>query len=153
MHRHLHALALPIALLVAAVSLHAQGAARKKLQAAKGLSCSFTTMATGTWAADGAHAEVKPSKLALRFTSIDESSAQVAGFLGPSYAIVRLTEGSLHIMTVDNAGPLYVTTVFDKLTADGKFYAVHTRHEFTEVSLPGFTSRPEQYYGSCEIDQ
>jgi len=28
---------------------------------------------------------------------------------------------------------------------------VHTRHEYTEVRLPGFTSRPEQYYGECEI--
>jgi len=31
----------------------------------------------------------------------------------------------------------------------GKLRAVHTRHEYTEVSLPGFTSRPEQYYGDC----
>src|SRR5436190_17813440 len=149
MHTHIRILALPLLLFVAAVSVQAQGPARKKLQAAKGLSCSFSTMATGTWNADGPHADVKPSKLTMKFASIDESSAQVVGFLGPSYAIVRLTEGSLHIMTVDNAGPLYVTTIFDKLTADGKFYAVHTRHEFTEVSLPGFTSRPEQYYGSC----
>jgi hypothetical protein len=29
--------------------------------------------------------------------------------------------------------------------------AVHTRHEYTMISLPGFTSRPEQYYGECAI--
>ena len=23
--------------------------------------------------------------------------------------------------------------------------------EYTDVSLPGFTSRPEQYYGDCEV--
>jgi hypothetical protein len=41
--------------------------------------------------------------------------------------------------------------VFDKENTPGKYKAVHTRHEYTEVSLPGFTSRPEQYYGECEI--
>ena len=29
--------------------------------------------------------------------------------------------------------------------------AVHTRHEYTDVLLIGFTSRPEQYYGDCAI--
>ena len=65
--------------------------------------------------------------------------------------MARLTEGTLHLMTIDNAGPLYVTTVFDKETPGGKLKAVHTRHEYTDVSLPGFTSRPEQYYGECEV--
>ena len=42
-------------------------------------------------------------------------------------------------------------TEFDSgfAVGDGKLRAVHTRHEYTEVSLPGFTSRPEQYYGDC----
>jgi hypothetical protein len=40
--------------------------------------------------------------------------------------------------------------VFDKETRAGRLQAVHTRHEYTAVSLPGFTSRPEQYYGDCE---
>jgi len=30
---------------------------------------------------------------------------------------------------------------------------VHARHEYTEVSLPGYTSRPEQYYGECEAKE
>ena len=28
-----------------------------------------------------------------------------------------------------------------------------TRHEFTEVSLPGYTSSPEQYYGDCQVSR
>jgi hypothetical protein len=28
---------------------------------------------------------------------------------------------------------------------------MHSRHEYTDVSLPGYTSSPEQYYGECEI--
>jgi hypothetical protein len=31
--------------------------------------------------------------------------------------------------------------------------AVHTRHENTLIALPGFTSKPEQYYGHCEIEE
>ena len=36
---------------------------------------------------------------------------------------------------------------------EGRWLAVHTRHEYTDVSLPGYTSRPEQYYGSCAIER
>jgi hypothetical protein len=31
--------------------------------------------------------------------------------------------------------------------------AVHTRHEYTDISLPGFTSRPEMYIGDCAAAQ
>ena len=49
-------------------------------------------------------------------------------------------------------GPLYVTTVIGRPAGAGKWLAVHTRHEYTDVSLPGYTSRPEQYYGSCTLE-
>jgi hypothetical protein len=59
-------------------------------------------------------------------------------------------------MQMDNSGPLYLTTVFSAGGRDqlpgARLRAVHTRHEFTSVSLPGFTSRPEQYYGECEVE-
>ena len=50
-------------------------------------------------------------------------------------------------------GPLYVTTVIARPAGGGKWLAVHTRHEYTDVSLPGYTSRPEQYYGSCTLER
>ena len=136
-------------------ALDAQAAARRSLQSATSLACRFPTLATGTWNNGDAVADIKPSKLSLRFEAIDtqDGTAQVVGMLGPSYAVARLTEGSLHLMTIDNAGPLYVTTVFDRETRGGKLRAVHARHEYTDVSLPGFTSRPEQYYGECEVGQ
>ena len=56
--------------------------------------------------------------------------------------------GHLH---TDAAGPVYITTVFNKPAHAGKLKASHSRHEFTDVSLPGFTSRPEQYIGECEL--
>ena len=49
------------------------------------------------------------------------------------------------------SGPLYTTTVFDKETSGGKFKAVHSRHEYFTIPVPGATSSPEQYYGECEI--
>ena len=50
-------------------------------------------------------------------------------------------------------GALFTTTVFNWETRDGKLMAVHTRHEYTDVSEPGLTLRPEQYYGECEVGQ
>ncbi len=46
---------------------------------------------------------------------------------------------------------MYTTTIFPSEARAGKLKAVHTRHEYTQVSLPGYTSRPERYYGECEI--
>jgi hypothetical protein len=147
------ALASWIVVLAGSGGLAAQAPARRALEGAKTLNCTFPLYATGTWTNAEPQAEVKTAKLAIRFDAIDlqDGTARMTGLLGPSYAIVRLTEGSLHLLTIDNAGPLYVTTVFDRETHDGKLRAVHTRHEYTDVSLPGFTSRPEQYYGECEV--
>jgi hypothetical protein len=153
--RSIPALVFILALLAGPRALNAQGSVRKRLETAKSLSCIFPVYATGTWTNDQPRAEVKVSKLSLRVEAIDtqEGTAQVVGTFGVSYAVARLTEGTLHLMTIDNAGPLYVTTVFDRETASGRLKAVHTRHEYTDVSLPGFTSRPEQYYGECEVGQ
>jgi hypothetical protein len=110
-------------------------------------------MATGTWNGGAASAEIKASKLSIGFDQIDadQGTARVIGSFGPSDIIVRFSLGTLHFVQAFREGPLYATTIFPQLAKDGKFMAVHTRHEYTEVRLPGFTSRPEQYYGECEI--
>jgi hypothetical protein len=112
-------------------------------------------MATGSWKGGEPQAEVKSSRLSLRFDAIntDEGTARVIGDFGPSDIIVRLSMGTLHLVQMFADGPMYMTTVFPKETRGGKLQAVHTRHEYTEVSLPGFTSRPEQYYGECDVQQ
>jgi hypothetical protein len=68
-----------------------------------------------------------------------------------SEVTVRLAEGYLHFMQAFRTGPLYTTTVFDTGEKSGKLKAVHSRHEYFSVPLPGATSSPEQYYGECEI--
>jgi hypothetical protein len=148
-----------LAVLVAATGVvRAQGVTpdgpRQVLQTAKSLKCDFRLMATGTWGADGAPSgEVKTATLSLGFIDIDPENgiAEVEGSFGAPRIIVQLAGGYLHFMQVGLNGFLYTTTVFDKVSRPGRYKAVHTRHEYTEINLPGYTSRPQQYYGDCAI--
>jgi hypothetical protein len=129
-------------------------AAQSRVGGVKALRCSFSRHAVGTWGKDGApDVTVQSTPLVLRFDSIDPDSgtAQLrSGTLG-SEVTVRLAEGYLHFMQAFRTGPLYTTTVFDVGDKSGRLKAVHSRHEFFAVPLPGATSSPEQYYGECEI--
>ena len=107
-------------------------------------------------AANGAaEARLDGSTFSIRFEAIDTdvATAEVVGPYGASSIIVRQTGDYLHLVQMFMVGPLYTTTVIDRETTDGKLMAVHTRHEYTDTSLPGFTSRPEQYYGECEVER
>lgn len=126
--------------------------AQTDLAGVRALSCTFSVYATGTWSDGRSQAEVLPSKFTVQFEAVnaDEGTATVIGDYGPSDIIVRFSTGTLHLMQAFSAGPVYLTTIFPKVTAAGRLQAVHTRHELTAVTLPGFTSKPEQYYGECE---
>ena len=128
--------------------------AQEPLANLKKLQCTFPVQATGTWVDGAPKAEIKPAKLTVGFDAIDvgDGTADTVGQFGPLHITVRLTGSTLHFLHMDSGGALYLTTVFAPAKgqlASGKLRAVHTRHEYTEVSLPGFTSRPEQYYGEC----
>jgi hypothetical protein len=142
-----------LTLSVAATLVSAQTGPADRLAQAKTLKCTFTVMATGTWKGGAAQTESRPMTLSIGFDAInlDEGTARVIGAFGPSEIIVRIAYGTLHFVQSFREGPLYVTTIFPKETREGRLQAVHTRHEYTEVSLPGFTSRPEQYYGDCAL--
>jgi len=146
--------AVTIVSLVGSVSI-ASSQTAGVLAGVKSVSCSFPVSATGTWNNGEPHAEVKSSALSLRFDSIntDDGTAQMIGNYGAADIIVRLTNRTLHFVQMFLDGPIYTTTIFPKETHGRKLQAVHTRHEYTEVSLPGFTSRPEQYYGECDVQQ
>lgn len=153
------ALAAAAALLVlsSAVRVDAQTGAQslaleKKLLAAKTLKCKFSTMATGDWVEGGkTKATVAPAKIEVAFSAIDidGGTAEADGGYGGEFISVKYSHGYLHFMQISGAGPLYVTTVLVTETAPGRFKAVHTRHEWTPTSIPGFTSRPEMYVGEC----
>lgn len=135
------------------LSLRAQRRDVSRINAVKSVRCAFTTLATGNWRDGAAVVETKQTKMALGFDSVntDDGTARMLGDFGASDIIVRLSEGTLHFVQSFREGPLYTTTIFPFESRPGYFRAVHTRHEYTEVSVPGFTSRPEQYYGECEI--
>jgi hypothetical protein len=136
------------------VLLSAQTSAGQRLAQVKTVSCTFRAVSKGDWNKAGEpQGTVSSSDLALSFEQIntDDGTAVAVGNFGPSDIIVRFAIGTLHLMQSFNEGPLYVTSIFSDETPNGQFKAVHTRHEFTTVSLPGFTSRPEQYYGTCAV--
>jgi hypothetical protein len=110
-------------------------------------------VATGTWTADVPEATTKPVKLVVAFSSIntEEGSADAVNDTRKSHVTVRVIGNYLNFIQVDAYGALYVTTIFNTATKNGRLIAVHTRHEYTPVQLPGLTSRPEQYYGDCEV--
>ena len=146
------AASLAVALLLTSVG--ATDAAQLRIASVKALRCSFPRHAVGTWGKDGVpDVTAQSTPLVLRFDSIDPDggTAQLRSGTVGSEITVRLAEGYLHFMQVFRTGPLYITTVFDVADTSGKFKAVHSRHEFFAVPLPGATSSPEQYYGECEI--
>ena len=143
----LAALSLPSQLLAAQ-------AQASPLASATHLKCVFTAMATGTWSPDGdAAVATQKADLTIEYKAIDVAggTAEVVGLGGNFFITVRFVGASLHLLALGDAGPAYLTTVFNRPGHPGQFKAVHTRHEFTDVSIPGFTSRPEQYIGECQI--
>jgi hypothetical protein len=155
-----HLTGLMVLLMLAGTPLvSAQMAPTTTLATAHSLKCTFTLIATGTWDNGVPSAAVKPAALSLQFNAIDtqEGTAEMPGInqlgSGAPHIIVRMVEGNLHLLAMNSTGSMYITTVFSdrESRTSGKWKAVHTRHEFTEVQLSSFTSRPEQYYGSCAI--
>jgi hypothetical protein len=127
---------------------------RARLAAARTLTCTFPVVATGTWKEGTAEAASGPATLKVAFANIniDEGTADLEGSFGGSFFIaLRHSNDYLHLMQMHGAGPLYTTTVLAKESKDGRLMAVHTRHEFTDVRLPGYTSRPEMYVGDCAV--
>ena len=130
--------------------------AQGPLAKAKTIRCTFPLMAVGTWGKEKPEFQVKPSTLpsqTLQFEGInaDEGTAELKSNYGKYDIIVRYSKGYLHFIQSFLDGPLYVTTILEKKTASGKLKAMHSRHEYTDVSIAGFTSSPEQHVGECEV--
>ena len=139
--------------LLQATDVSAQSALDRRLATAKKLDCSFSTFALGNWEKNTPSLTVKPAELKAAFTNInvDEGTAEAETAYGASFISVRYAQGYLHIMQMSDAGPLYLTTVFARAAGEGRLMAVHTRMEYSPTVIPGFTSRPEIYLGTCSI--
>jgi len=134
-------------------AVSAQDPAKNRLNGVKGLACTFTLVASGTWNDGEPKAEVKPAKLSIAYEAInvEDGTARAIEGSGTLDMIAKQSLWNLHLLWIGSEGAVYLTTVFDRETKGGKLRAVHTRHEYTDISLPGYTSRPEQYYGECEV--
>ena len=127
----------------------------------KSAKCTFPVFAQGTWDKGEPHAEIKTvaKPLALEFEAIDIESgtARAIGAMAISTTaqdvIVQRLGKYLNFMQILRDGPLYTTTIVEQPTRDGKLMAIHSRHLFTEIAVPGFPSKPEQYYGDCVLGQ
>jgi hypothetical protein len=152
------ALTLSIAAALIALARAPAGAQSLELQTrlenAKRIECSFSALATGAW--DGTTPEISASEadleVAFEDINVDEGTAEADSDFGKSFIVVRYSEGYLHLLQMSNAGPLRVTTVLAQETSNGRLKAIQTRHEYTPIVLPGFTSRPEMYIGDCKVD-
>jgi hypothetical protein len=140
-------------------TLHAQAPAPVALADVQRLKCAFTLMVVGTWDKNVPSAELTKANLSMQFDAIDtqDGTANVidvsSSSAGAPHITVRVLGENLHFLAMNVSGSVYLTTVFaDKESRGGAaFKAVHTRHEYTQVRLSGWTSRPEQYYGQCEV--
>ena len=130
-----------------------QGGLDRRLAAAKRIECTFPVIATGTWDKNVPALAVTPAELDANFfdINIDEGTAEAESAYGASFISVRYETGYLHIMQMSDAGPLYLTSVMARAAGEGKLMAVHTRVEYSPTVIPGFTSRPEMYLGTCTI--
>ena len=117
------------------------------------MDCRFTALATGDWDADAAKATVTEASHEAAFfdIDIDGGTAEAEGAYGTMYIVVRYAHGYLHFMQMSDAGPLHLTTVLARESSNGRLKAVQTRHEYSQIVLPGFTARPEMYIGDCAV--
>jgi hypothetical protein len=130
-----------------------QTAMDRRLAAAKRIECTFSQMAQGTWDKNTPALKVTPVELKANFfdINVDEGTAEAESAYGASFISVRYAQGYLHIMQMSDAGPLYLTTVLARQAGEGKLMATHVRIEYSPTIIPGFTSRPETYIGTCAI--
>jgi hypothetical protein len=157
MHKHRRWLA-ALFFLLGMQTPHAQTPQAVPLAEVQRLKCSFTLMVVGNWEKNVPGAEVTKANLSMQFNDIDtqDGTANVvdvsAASAGAPHITVRVLAENLHFLAMNVSGSVYLTTVFAdrESRAGAAFKAVHTRHEFTQVRLSGWTSRPEQYYGQCE---
>ncbi len=140
----------------AALAVTAQSTEKNPLAQVKRLKCTFTVYASGSWTKvlEPQGQIRQPETLTLEIDDIDtdSGSGRVTGTAGPADVTALLTISSLHFMERSVTGTLNITTVFAGGSDAKKFRAVHTRHDYLPMNLPGYQSEPSvsQHYGVCE---
>ena len=139
-----------------ALSAAAQTTEKNPLAKVQHLKCRFSVYSSGSWTkAQEPQGQIRqPETLQLEIDEIDtdSGSGRVTGTAGPTEVTALLTISSLHFMERSVTGTLNITTVFAGEPDAKTFRAVHTRHDYLPMSLPGYQSEPSvsQHYGVCE---
>ena len=133
----------------------AQSTDKNPLALIKSLKCTFPVYAVGSWKNAEPQAQIKQAaqfSLTIDQIDTDSGSGRVTGTSGPVEVTALLTVSSLHFMERSVTGTLNITTVFVSEGGAKKFRAVHSRHDYLPMSIPGFQSEPtvSQNYGMCE---
>jgi hypothetical protein len=139
-------------------SAFAQSTDKNPLALVKSFKCSFPVYSVGAWKTGEPQAQIKQADqftLTIDDIDTDSGSGRVTGTAGPVEVTALLTVSSLHFMERSVTGTLNVTTIFVSEGGGKKFRAVHSRHDYLPMSIPGFTSEPTvtQNYGTCEAAQ
>jgi hypothetical protein len=150
-----------VTVIVSAVALtaSAQTTDKNPLAQVRHLKCRFSVYASASWTkAQEPQAQVRqPETLSLEIDDIDtdSGSGRVTGTAGPVEVTALLTISSLHFMERSVTGTLNITTVFSGDAAATTFRAVHTRHDYLPMNLPGYQSEPSvsQHYGVCDVNK
>ena len=137
---------------------HAQTTDKNPLASVKRLKCTFPVYVVGTWKNNESQAQVKQGQsFSLEFDEIDteDGVARVSGTAGATHITALLTVSSLHFMERSVLGTLNITTVFTSEAGARRLRAVHSRHDYLPMSLPGYVSEPTvtQNYGYCDVGQ
>jgi len=139
-----------------ALTAAAQTTEKNPLAKVQHLKCRFSVYSSGSWTkAQEPQGQIRqPETLQLEIDEIDtdSGSGRVTGTAGPTEVTALLTISSLHFMERSVTGTLNITTVFAGEPDAKTFRAVHTRHDYLPMSLPGYQSEPSvsQHYGVCE---
>jgi hypothetical protein len=135
-------------------TLAAQAPPPRALGTVKTLQCALTQHSAVSWKSAEPQAETKPIRMALRYEDVDtdDGTARFVGSSGRVDVAARLVSDTLTFIHSGNDGSVALTSVA-RPTPDGRWLAVHTRHEFTETSSSGVTLGPGQYYGTCGIER
>jgi hypothetical protein len=149
-----HALAFAGVILLFGALASAQSPDQNPLARVKSLKCKFTVYSVGSWKGGVPQGEVKQAQLSLDIDEIEteDGTARVTGTSGAVHVTALLTVSSLHFMERSVTGTLNVTTVFAPGGSAQTLRAVHARHDYLPMSIPGFVSEPTvtQNYGTCE---
>jgi hypothetical protein len=139
-------------------ALAQNGTEKNPLALVKSLKCNFPVYSVGSWKNGDPQAQIKQAEqfsLTIDQIDTDSGSGRVSGTSGPVEVTALLTVSSLHFMERSVTGTLNITTVFVSDAGAKKFRAVHSRHDYLPMSIPGFVSEPtvSQNYGTCEAGQ